>query len=333
MVRQGMFNLLYKLGAAKILRSSKKDELTILNLHRISPERDFFWNPITPAHFEAILLYVSKYYNVISFSDIPELLQSGRKSEKPYLILSFDDGYHDFIEYALPLLVKFNLPSNHNVVNSCASNNMTIWTQRLNHIFNFSMKNNIPVEFLAGNERVVSIEQFSNKWMPFYFFIFNDLLKKPMAERLNTIEKKEKELSTSCTCRMMNWKEIIDCSKNRVEIGSHTYNHDVLSVIRDVDQLKREVINSKIEIEEKINKPVTILALPNGKSNSHINEICREANLQALLFVEDKTTPWYSLNPSAVNSYYRINLVDESENEMFLRMELFQPKARRYVRI
>ena len=143
MVRQGMFNLLYKLGAAKILRSFKKGELTILNLHRISPERDFFWNPITPAHFETILQYVSKYYNVISFSDIPELLKFGRTSEKPYLILSFDDGYHDFIEYALPLLTKYNLPSNHNIVNSCANNNTAIWTQRLNNIFNFSMKNTI----------------------------------------------------------------------------------------------------------------------------------------------------------------------------------------------
>ena len=140
----GFFNAI---GATGFCRAQKKNKITILNLHRISPERDFFFNPMTPSHFETLLKYVSKHYTVVTISGLNELKVSDRTIDKPYLVISFDDGYYDFFEYALPLLVKYKLPCNHNIVNSCADKNEIIWTHRLNNIFNHAREKNIPLHY------------------------------------------------------------------------------------------------------------------------------------------------------------------------------------------
>src|SRR5689334_14309883 len=115
--------------SALFRRLKGQNSLTVLSLHRISPDIDFFWQPIHPDTFDQLLKYVKKHYEVICFRDLNSLPKT---NARPYLILSFDDGYYDYIEYALPLLKKNNLPSNHNLVVSCLESNQLIWTQRLN---------------------------------------------------------------------------------------------------------------------------------------------------------------------------------------------------------
>jgi hypothetical protein len=50
-----------------------------------------------------------------------------------------------------------------------------------------------------------------------------------------------------------------------------------------------------------------------------------------VLYVEDKVNTWNNelLNPGT--PVYRISLIDETPEEMFLRTELFHSKMRKYV--
>src|SRR5258705_10541707 len=107
MIKKIGLNIFNAVGGTRILRTQKKNKITVLNLPRITPEQDFFFKPITPAHFESLLKYVAKHYNVITIGEIHSLQTARERKQKPYLILSFDDGYYDFMEYALPLLIKY----------------------------------------------------------------------------------------------------------------------------------------------------------------------------------------------------------------------------------
>ena len=299
--------------------------MTVLSLHRISDERNAFWNPIRPDTFNQLLVYCKKNYNVISFSDLGNL----KPSDKPDLILSFDDGYYDFYEYALPLLVKHNLSANHNIVNVCAENQTTIWTEKLNVLFEHFQAKGKKVSINLG-DRKTSVNDFNGNWMSFYLHTFKSLLNIPIVERNSILDQLQAEAGIAATRKMMNWDEIKECSANQIEIGSHTFSHDSLGTISESDKLKMEILGSKSDLEAKLGKEVNVLALPNGQTGKLADEIISESGFKFVLYVDDElnTLP---LNTSSLTHISRINLVDEPFPQMALRMEQFHKLLRKYV--
>lgn len=322
-----ILNSLHYLGVSSLLRSKKKNQLTVLSLHRISNERNSFWNPIKPETFDKLLEHVKQHYRVIGFNDLDSIEKDG---EKPYLILSFDDGYYDFYEHALPLLIKHGLPCNHNIVNVCADSSQTIWTERLNIIFDHHFNNSIPfsVEFADGN---ISVSDYENSWMKFYLETFKRLLNIPFEDRETIIAKLESATGIDTSCKMMNWDEIKECASNKVEIGSHTYSHDSLGTISDHAELDKEILQSKVQIEEKLGNSISTLALPNGQTGSKAAAVISNSDYKFVLYVDE------SLNPLPLNQkndpiqISRINLVDEPFPQMALRVERFHETMRKYV--
>ncbi len=128
----------------------------------------------------------------------------------------------------------------------------------------------------------------------------------------------------------MNWQQIADCAANGVEIGSHTFSHDVLSTITDESILYKEIVYSVREMEEQLKRPVNILALPNGEGNSMLAKPLAEAGIKYVLNVEDKLNDLRQLNASPQN-LNRINLVEEPLPAMILRTEMFHAKMKKYV--
>ena len=328
MKKQFLFSALHNVGVSSLLRSQKKKRITVLSLHRISDEPDFFWNPIRPGSFERLLQYLLEHYTIICFRDIAEYLDQSTGT-KPLLILSFDDGYYDFYEQALPILLKYGVKANHNIVNACASDNQVIWTQRLNTLFSHCMKQGKELPFSHQRESW-KLSDFHGNWMNFYQHSYQIFLRIPYTERLAIIEEKEQLYGVSTTVRMMNWEEVIHCAKQGIEIGSHTYHHDVLSTITDRDILINEIVRSKTDMESRLGIPVTVLALPNGQAHADIDEIAAMAGFSHILYVGEKLNEMEKYKgPGPVHSF-RINVVEESLPEMILRTEMFHAKLKRH---
>lgn len=322
-----VLNSLHSVGVTSLLRAAKKNRLTVLSLHRISDERNPFWDPIRPKTFDLLLKYVKKNYRVISLAELAQL--NTVSSGKPYLILSFDDGYYDFYEHALPLLVKHGLPSNHNIVNECAERNMVVWTERLNVLFEHGMKNSMPIE-IELSDRKLALSDFGNAWMPFYLETFKQLLNVPVDLREEVISDLENNLETKAERRMMNWDEIRDCSSQNVEIGSHTFSHDSLGTIADKASLEKQLLFSKEDIANKLGKPVDVLALPNGQTGKMADDVISNSDYKFVLYANDELND-LPMNGNLPLKISRINLVDEPFPHMALRMEQFHKMLRRYV--
>lgn len=300
----------------------------MLSLHRISDERNYFWNPIRPKTFDRLLSYVKKNYRVIGFHELEEAFKTEPK--KPLLILSFDDGYHDFHEYALPLLVKHELPSNHNIVNACADENAIIWTEQLNILFDHCRLNDIKLK-LEFNGRKSTVAQHTGSWMPFYIDTFKTLLSMPWHERMAWLDRFQEQIGIETKVRMMNWDHIRECSANGVEIGCHTYNHDSLGTICDADILKKEVIQAKSETETAIGKKVTVFALPNGQTGELADSVISNSDHKFVLYANDELNTLPLKPASGPKPISRINLIDEPFPQMVLRMEQFHKMLRKYV--
>lgn len=323
MLREQLFSFINSSGFTSLLRRAKKDTVTVLSLHRVSEETDYFFDPIKPDIFEKLIQYCVKEYDIIPFRDLQ------KKTKKPKLIISFDDGYLDFMEHAVPILRKYCLPSNHNLVNVCLNSGEVIWTQKINYIFNFLRDNKIT------DDKYISLYgstfQESNKnWKKYLNSFYRYLLSVDMLNKQNIIKDLVTAYGIQLAYKMMNWEDAKNCTdKYDVEIGSHTYNHETITSI-DKSLYNLEIKDSITELELKLNKKIEIFAFPNGQYNEQSVEYCQSIGLKHLLLINDKVNPSQNINKD-FNLINRVYLINESRNEAILRIELFHQNIRKFL--
>lgn len=101
--------ILYYSGIAFLIETliSKKNAFLILCYHKIGHiENCDVEYSISSELFEEQIKFINKYYNVIKFSDIDRLRNSGKKN----IIITFDDGFKDNYNNAFSVIKKYNIP-------------------------------------------------------------------------------------------------------------------------------------------------------------------------------------------------------------------------------
>lgn len=321
--RRIIFSVLNQSGVRHLLYKRKQGRLiTILNLHRISREENFFWQPLSPENFESLVKYVTAKYHVIHFRDIASL-HIGNDSRPP-LILSFDDGYKDFVDYALPILNKYECKSNHNIVVDCVEHNATIWTQHLNHIFN-ELRLREHSQKLIFDDLQLDCRGNDTDWEGLYIQVFYRLMWKRREVRDAFIAYCYKSCHINPPrIQMMNWEDIKQCVAQRVEIGNHTFSHDSFASEMTPEEMKHEIVESKKVIEAHTGEPCEIFSFPNGQFNSTVLKTVVDAGYKYLLFADNKFQTSVDKAATGMPGFVsRLNIVNESVPEMLLRIEGF----------
>lgn len=78
------------------------------------------------------------------------------------------------------------------------------------------------------------------------------------------------------TPEYLSWQQISQMQERHTEIGSHTVSHVGLSSLNP-DQQRREIVDSKIILEQHIGKTVQFLAYPYGQFAPITQQLLREA--------------------------------------------------------
>ena len=90
----------------RIAAIQDRNLLTILNLHSVSDGG--YLESLNPKLFDELLVFIKENFCLTTFSDAREQ-QKSQGNSKPKLILSFDDGYKDFVDITMPLLEKHKI--------------------------------------------------------------------------------------------------------------------------------------------------------------------------------------------------------------------------------
>jgi peptidoglycan/xylan/chitin deacetylase (PgdA/CDA1 family) len=107
----------FRFGAFSLLqRLRNRGCLTVLMFHRVLPQNEaarLGADPLytlTPSLFEVVLDFVKRHYTPV---DIESVL-AARAGKKPLpldaALITFDDGWHDNYEHALPILARAGIP-------------------------------------------------------------------------------------------------------------------------------------------------------------------------------------------------------------------------------
>lgn len=243
---------------------------TIVAFHRVCPKskRDRISAnsrlEVTPEYLENIVrFFAERKYNIISLDDLVSVFHRGR-TEKKFVVFTFDDGYVDILTYVYPIFKKHGAPFTVYVTTNFADRKAALWWYLLEDLI---LKNNCLS--MKTDKRMVEFDckTIEQKEAAFHGIrsIIMDGKEDDCQERVKfffgvyniDIYKKTAELTLS-------WQQIKQLAADPlVTIGAHTVNHLALNRLSE-PFVKYEVAESKKRIESHINRSVNHFCYPFG---------------------------------------------------------------------
>lgn len=95
----------------------------------------------------------------------------------------------------------------------------------------------------------------------------------------------------------LTWDEIREMHRHNISFGSHTLHHHFLMEIDDENELKREIIESKKQIETELKCEVKTFAYPAGLFNEKIIEIVKQYYENAVITAYGRKVPLLNDDP------------------------------------
>ncbi len=227
--------LLSPLGAP--LGSFYRGIATCLMYHHLgdddSPNRELY---VSVAEFERQMAHLAAHYEPLSIGDAIARFRENRLHPRN-VIVTFDDGYRDNL-LALPILKRYNVPATIYVTTGAVNRTRTFWWDEL--------------ATLAAREQFPSL-----------------------AARMKTLKPREQDAwlaelragrgPTSAFDAILTWEEVAALdAEPLITIGAHTIDHYPLAQL-DEDELHRQLIRSREELESRLGHPVEHFAYPFGR--------------------------------------------------------------------
>ncbi len=208
----------------------------VLNYHRVNPNvgDDPFRLVITPAVFESHLDHLCQHYRVVSADEF--LRGAPSWDSRPRALLTFDDAYRDFYQYAWPILRKHSVPAVLFVPTGNIGPQRPYWWEVLTAAGRTDLQE--IYKSLPPEER-------------------NGAADRMLADLPN--EARRSLSAISCTWAML--REI--AADGLIEIGAHTKYHSSLGVL-SAPQIEQEIDDSLVDLERELGRRPRLFAFPHG---------------------------------------------------------------------
>lgn len=237
--------------------------LSVLTFHRVHARPD----PLFPGEpdadrFDQLMRLVSRSFRVLSLAQAADHLAQASLPARS-LVLTFDDGYADNVEVALPILQRHGLTASFFVStgfldggrmwNDSVIECLRASTRSSLDLAEFGVAAAVPLQTLAQRQQAVQL-----------------LLPKIKYLNLGQRELALTKLQSLCGVAnlprnlMMSTAQLRSLQSAGMEIGGHTVSHPILTTLSG-EQAEEEIALGRERLQQLIDQPVQVFAYPNGK--------------------------------------------------------------------
>lgn len=272
--RQRLASLLSQTGvvrAALALRSSVSTQsLTVLTYHRFpnahGPELfDDDVVDVTPEAFERQIICLKRHFTFVGVDELCAFA-AGKNIPQNSIAVTFDDGYLDNYEQALPILQRHGARATFFLSTAYIDERRIYWWDRVSYIVKRSSVPTISLDYPyrvdiplgdrnLANERVqrivkthpsLELERFLEQFARAAGVAWSRKLERSFADRL-----------------LLTWDHVRELKRAGMDIESHTRTHRVLQTLAPLE-IEDELAGSRADLERELGQRSRAVAYPVG---------------------------------------------------------------------
>jgi len=287
-----------------LARVANRRRLLIVTYHGIrddaSPARSWLLLPLS--EFERQVEFLGAHYDVLPVDAALAETESGR----PRACITFDDGYRNNLELALPVLQRLQLPATIYLPTAFIGSKDLLWTTRLD----FALRRvDDPTRSLFADW--ASASRAENGDVPAHRI--SDALKQMAPAKRDEVLMRifshvpEPSGEEAAPHAFLSWEEVGAMeATGLVTFGAHTVNHEIVRNLDDLS-LRRELADSLAVVRKRCARPSSVFAYPNGRDIDFddraariLEELRCIAAVSTIEGLNDSSTPRYALRRISV---------------------------------
>jgi peptidoglycan/xylan/chitin deacetylase (PgdA/CDA1 family) len=282
-VIRGALGFASELGASFALQLQRlREGGVILLYHRVSPDSDPIYPPISPNLFEQHLSAIRRDFQILRLHEFLFRFQRG-KPLRGCCAITFDDGYRDFLQHAYPILRRNGVHATHFLVSDCVMAGRPTWNWRLNRI-TVMRDGKLPSQTLK--------------------FRVGEMTQLDREAHLLDLESRIPNLPPAPA--LLGPEDFAALDWEAVEWGSHSVSHANLGSC-DADTARRELLDSRRALEDVLGRRVRYFSYPNGSYSPEAMHLARECGYDAAFAVDQRDashrSPLYAMPRFGIGTF------------------------------
>ena len=221
-------------------------------------------------------------FRILGFEELMHELTSRRRSS-PAVVMTFDDGFANN-QLAAEVLARRRMPWMLFVPSAEVGEGRAMWLVELSLLLLRgdaakveALGRSWPLSSRAEREKAFDDIRFALKSLP-------ASERKSVSESIRSqfpAEELRRLLAEFPSLRMLTWPEIAELARSGVEIGSHGSHHEMHHSNQPAGERRRELQESRAELEKRLGVPGRSFAYPNGDFVRQSPEEAEEAGYLA----------------------------------------------------
>jgi peptidoglycan/xylan/chitin deacetylase (PgdA/CDA1 family) len=248
--------------------------------HRFGPETTA--RAVGVDLFDAQMALLRERFELVNASQLSKARSEGRL-RRNMVAVTIDDGYEDFIHYALPILTRYRIPATLYVTSEFIDQRLWLWPDLLRYAIENSSKDAIECE-LSGQRRAIDLRTPSAREQAWHT-LADHALTLPTNDAQQFLRTVTGELKTSvpdtptAPFRALTWDQLREVARAGIEVGGHTCTHPLLTQCTE-SQIASEVGASKHDLESQLQVSVTSIAYPHGICDDRVRRLVKQAGYE-----------------------------------------------------
>lgn len=250
------------------------NRVTVLAYHRVidhtAPGFSTFAGNVSasPEEFSAQMEWIADRFSVVSLADVAAAASGADLPDRAVLI-TFDDGYQDNIDNALPVLRRLSLPAVVFVATEYIRSGEAFWWDRVAWFFVHQAGGEATLPILGPTSwNEANAQATAARWIGRAKLLPDDEMRNAL-EGLLALSASEADGPQHL---VMDWDGVRHLAEHGFAIGGHTLTHPILTRV-PIEAAREEIASSKVEVEGELGVPALGFAYPNGRPSDFDDDV------------------------------------------------------------